>query len=119
MTTMTDLLAARARPRADGRPRWEPPGERTGTYLVILAVVVVLNMFGLIMVLSASSVVSHDETGSTWSYFERQSMWAAIGSLNRSSAWRLTSVPPRSVSSTIPPPRPSSAKWRGADTRCR
>jgi cell division protein FtsW len=31
------------------------------------------------MVLSASSVVALDETGSTWSYFARQTTWAVIG----------------------------------------
>jgi cell division protein FtsW len=39
----------------------------------------VLNLLGLVMVLSASSVVALDETGSTWSYFARQTTWAVIG----------------------------------------
>jgi cell division protein FtsW len=42
-------------------------------------VVAVLNMIGLIMVLSASSVTALRQTGSTWSYFERQAVWTVVG----------------------------------------
>lgn len=61
--------------------RFRLPGEHTGNFWALLAVVVVLNLFGLVMVLSASSVVALDETGSTWSYFVRQSIWAGLGSI--------------------------------------
>jgi cell division protein FtsW len=61
--------------------RWAPPGTDTSTFWLLLAVVVVLNLIGLVMVLSASSVVSLDETGSTWSYFFRQSAWAGLGAI--------------------------------------
>lgn len=61
--------------------RYSPPGDPTPIFWLLLAVVVVLNLFGLVMVLSASSVVALDETGSTWSYFGRQSLWLAIGAV--------------------------------------
>jgi cell division protein FtsW len=45
----------------------------------IVAVVVVLNVIGLVMVLSASSVESLREYGSSWFFFERQIAWVAAG----------------------------------------
>jgi cell division protein FtsW len=57
------------------------PGERTGTFTVLLAVVGVLVSFGLVMVLSSSSVASLEETSSTWSYGLRQALWAALGTI--------------------------------------
>ena len=66
-------------PTAPRRRISGPRGASTGAFWLLLAVVTVLNMTGLIMVLSASSVISLRETGSTWSYFERQAMWAVFG----------------------------------------
>ena len=74
---------------APARPCPAPPGAGVGlpgtaTTDVLagsLGIVAVLNLVGLVMVLSASSVVALDETGSTWSYFDRQAMWAALGSV--------------------------------------
>jgi cell division protein FtsW len=67
------------RPRAAARP----PAGRTfpPTFTWLLAVVVALNVFGLVMVLSASSVQSLRETGSTWSTFLRQLTWLGLGTL--------------------------------------
>ncbi|MBI2708295.1 MAG: putative lipid II flippase FtsW [Actinobacteria bacterium] len=48
---------------------------------MLLSLVGVLVLFGLVMVLSSSSVVSFEETGSTWSYFVRQGAWAVMGAL--------------------------------------
>lgn len=48
-------------------------------FLALLAIVVVLNLVGLVMVLSASSVVALHENGSSWYYFTRQAVWLAIG----------------------------------------
>jgi cell division protein FtsW len=73
--------AGRPRVEATRRHRFSPPGDPTPIFWLLLAVVVVLNLFGLVMVLSASSVVALDETGSTWSYFGRQSLWLAIGAV--------------------------------------
>jgi cell division protein FtsW len=47
--------------------------------LAIVAVVVVLNLVGLVMVLSASSVESLREYGSSWFFFQRQVLWVAAG----------------------------------------
>ena len=57
------------------------PGVATGTFWVLASVVTVLNMIGMVMVLSASSVESVRSSGSPWSYAERQVMWTAIGAL--------------------------------------
>jgi cell division protein FtsW len=41
---------------------------------------VVLNLVGLVMVLSASSILSLRQYGSPWHYFERQVLWLTFGS---------------------------------------
>ena len=46
---------------------------------MITAVVVVLNLIGLVMVLSASSVESLRTYGSSWFFFQRQVLWVAAG----------------------------------------
>jgi cell division protein FtsW len=48
---------------------------------VIVALVVVLNLIGLVMILSASSVQALTNYGSAWYVFERQFAWAMIGAL--------------------------------------
>ncbi|HVL02819.1 MAG TPA: FtsW/RodA/SpoVE family cell cycle protein, partial [Acidimicrobiales bacterium] len=40
-----------------------------------------LNVIGLVMVLSASSVQSLQEFGSTWTYFLRQATWLALSTV--------------------------------------
>ncbi|HMK12797.1 MAG TPA: FtsW/RodA/SpoVE family cell cycle protein, partial [Acidimicrobiales bacterium] len=50
-----------------------------GRFVALLAVVVVLNLIGLVMVLSASSVTSLHDYGSSWLYFNRQAMWTVLG----------------------------------------
>src|SRR3954452_21725845 len=44
----------------------------------IVALVVALNLIGLVMILSASSVQALTNYGSAWYVFERQFAWAAI-----------------------------------------
>ena len=51
------------------------------TYLSLLTVVAVLVLVGLVMVLSASSVQSLQDFGSTWSYFSRQATWVTFGTI--------------------------------------
>src|SRR6476661_3317887 len=46
--------------------------------LLVLAVAV-LNIVGLVMVLSASSVESLDSKGNPWWFFERQLLWTMLG----------------------------------------
>ena len=57
--------------RASGRP--------TPTFALLGGLVLVLNLVGLVMVLSASSVESQDQFGHPWYYVTRQSVWAAAG----------------------------------------
>jgi len=64
-----------------GRRRFALPGAASGSFWVLAAVVTVLNMIGLVMVMSASSVVSVHESGEPWSYVERQIMWTGFGLL--------------------------------------
>ena len=62
------------------RRAWTNAGtERTTTYLLLLMVVAVLNVIGLVMVLSASSVQSLDSKGTAWWFFERQLLWTGLG----------------------------------------
>ena len=52
---------------------------RPPAYLVLCATVTVLNVVGLVMILSASSVAALSDYGSSWYFFNRQLMWALIG----------------------------------------
>lgn len=61
---------------AAGRSR---EGIRDRTAVALFAVVVVLNVIGLVMVLSASSVQALRTTGSSWYYFVRQLVFSGIG----------------------------------------
>ncbi len=62
-----------------------PEGPRDGSssapssFLLMAVLVAVLNGIGLVMVLSASSVQSLAELGSTWGYFMRQATWLGVG----------------------------------------
>jgi cell division protein FtsW len=69
---------ARVRVARARSPR-TPAAPKPATWYVLAAIVGVLVVIGLVMVLSASSVQSEREFGSTWVYFTRQVMWAAIG----------------------------------------
>ena len=62
------------------RRGWTKAGtRRTSTYLLLLMVVAVLNVIGVVMVLSASSVQSLDSKGNAWWFFERQLLWTVLG----------------------------------------
>lgn len=56
------------------------PGVATGAFWLLAAIATVLNMFGLVMVMSASSVQSVRASGGPWSLFEKQLMWTVLGS---------------------------------------
>ena len=56
---------------------WRAP--RSGTYLTLLGTIAVMNAIGVVMVLSASSVVSITNYGSAWYFFERQLVWTVLG----------------------------------------
>ncbi len=52
-----------------------------GTLPILLAILAVLNLTGLVMVLSASSVLSMQQYGNPWHDFERQVLWLVVGSV--------------------------------------
>jgi cell division protein FtsW len=54
---------------------------RSKTYAGLLAIISVLILLGLVMVLSASSVVALDDYGSSWYVVTRQAMWLAVGTV--------------------------------------
>jgi cell division protein FtsW len=52
---------------------------RPPAYVVLCATVAVLNIVGLVMILSASSVAALSNYGSSWYFFDRQLIWAVGG----------------------------------------
>ena len=52
---------------------------RPPAYVVLCATVTVLNVVGLVMILSASSVAALSDYGSSWYFFDRQLVWALVG----------------------------------------
>ena len=52
---------------------------RPHTYVLLCATVGVLNIVGLVMILSASSVAALSDYGSSWYFFDRQLLWAVGG----------------------------------------
>src|SRR3954467_1664703 len=71
---------ARTTPDARAAPPRAFDGASSG-YLLLFAVIVVLNLIGLVMILSASSVTALQYEGSSYSYFERQLLWLFAGSV--------------------------------------
>ena len=67
---------ARARIQIVRRHRALP---RPPTYVILCATVGVLNIVGLVMILSASSVAALSDYGSSWYFFDRQLIWAVGG----------------------------------------
>ena len=70
---------ADARRRHPTARRASPKGRRTATFTWLFALVGALNLLGLVMVLSASSVASIDEYGSSWYYATKQAVWVVLG----------------------------------------
>jgi cell division protein FtsW len=67
-------------PRRRRRPaRRVATGPRPATWYALAGLVAILVVIGLVMVLSASSVQAERDSGSTWTYFLKQSMWTALG----------------------------------------
>jgi cell division protein FtsW len=66
------------RPTASAKPAAKAEA-RSSTALLLVATVAVLNVVGVVMVLSASSVASLTDYGSPWYFFLRQLMWTALG----------------------------------------
>jgi cell division protein FtsW len=76
--TVVELAKSRIwqRARTADRPG---AGDGTRSYYLALVVAGVLLGFGLVMIMSASSVSSYARFGSSFLYFKRQLVWAAIG----------------------------------------
>ena len=79
-------MAAQVRSRLSGRisarravpaTRWP----RTAIGMGLLGLTATLDLIGLVMVLSASSVEALSQHLSSWYYFERQAMWVSLGAL--------------------------------------
>jgi cell division protein FtsW len=51
---------------------------RSAPFRAIFSIVLILNLFGLLMILSASSVTSLDEYGNSWYQVGRQALWFII-----------------------------------------
>ena len=67
------MTATLTHPSARARAaRREVARRSTSHYVLLFAVLVALNLMGLVMVLSASSVTSLHREGSAWFYFSRQ-----------------------------------------------
>jgi cell division protein FtsW len=73
-----DVWAARRR-----HPTAKPvrPPRRSKTFVGLLGIITSLNLIGLVMVLSASSVSALDTYGSTWYVAMRQGMWLTSGTV--------------------------------------
>jgi cell division protein FtsW len=67
--------------RAAARSRTRAALARPPAYVVLCATVAVLNVVGLVMILSASSVAALSNYGSSWYFFNRQLAWALCGAV--------------------------------------
>lgn len=72
------VASRRHQPPSASRRR-APTGRRSGVYVTILSLVIALNLIGLAMILSASSVTSVERYGSPWYQFTRQLLWFGLG----------------------------------------
>ncbi len=78
---LSEPFADDAAPRGRRLKGSKPPGRRSKSFVTILSLVMVLNLIGLAMILSASSVTSLEDYGSPWYQFTRQFIWFGIGSV--------------------------------------
>jgi cell division protein FtsW len=74
------LTAVGGTPTTPAAPARRPSGP-SGTQWLLVVLVAILCLIGVVMVLSASSIVSLQHFGSPWYFFERQLMWLAIGAV--------------------------------------
>jgi cell division protein FtsW len=58
-----------------------PGAGGTRLFVALAFLIAVFNLLGLVMVMSASSVVALDEYGSSWYFVSRQATWAAVGTV--------------------------------------
>ena len=76
MTATTVGGRSRAQARAKHLSALARP---SAAYHLVLGSGILLTLFGLVMVLSASSVASYAASGSSFSVFEKQALWFAMG----------------------------------------
>ena len=81
-STRTERSDRSDRSKRSGRGRrllGRPAGRRSGSFTILLSLVVVLTLIGLVMVLSASYATAYYEYGSSWYQFKRQLLWVVLG----------------------------------------
>ncbi len=72
--------AARTRhPTAHHPPKGAARPPAPARYWLLAAIATVLALFGLVMVLSATSVKALHDVGNSWYFFNRQAMWTVLG----------------------------------------
>lgn len=74
----TERIAAKSRHPSNRRPsqqRLPAPGR----FWLLAATATVLALFGLVMVLSATSVKALKDVGDAWAMFRRQAVWSVLG----------------------------------------
>lgn len=54
---------------------------RNANYILLLAIIAILNIIGVVMILSASSVTAISDYGSPWFFFQRQLLWLTLGAV--------------------------------------
>ncbi|MGH2795783.1 MAG: putative lipid II flippase FtsW [Actinomycetota bacterium] len=77
--TVLELAKTRIWQRASARKKKAGAGTGTRTYYLMTSITAILLGFGLVMILSASSVSSYTQYGSSFLFFQRQVVWAVIG----------------------------------------
>lgn len=82
MTTTISHPVLRGRVEAaPTRRRASMVGVNTSRFWMLASVVTVLNLVGVLMTLSASSVASVKQSGTPWFFAQRQFMWTGVGVL--------------------------------------
>lgn len=56
-----------------------PPGKKSGLYITLFITILIIAVFGLLMILSASSHTALETTGSSWFWFRKQLLWFGLG----------------------------------------
>jgi cell division protein FtsW len=71
------------------RPRHRRASAKGGSYWLLVSLITILCLMGVVMVLSASSIVSLTSYGTPWHFFIRQWLWLLVGSLGFYGAARI------------------------------
>ena len=82
MSTTTERRGSASAARRRHPTARKPPAVaagRSGLFVALAFLITVFNLLGLVMVMSASSVVALDDYGSSWYFVLRQAAWAAAG----------------------------------------